>query len=1212
MAIELFNTLNVSVGTFATIQDAVNAALDGYRIHLDAGTYAENVTVNVGVKIEGPNAGIAGNGVRAAEAVVDGSITVTSAAAVTIDGIKILHDDAINTNYKGIALNAGTGHIVKNTLFDSTITDSSNATGAFAVYIGGAADGVTIQNNAMTTSSATPGKFGTAHWARGIWSDATSTATVSILGNEFKSTRSGINLEGYSDATYAVTGNIFKVVGTGISVGAHTGPFNDIASNIFQDSDTDLNFRNLATDVIFNFSGNGNTSADDIPNLILLGSGNDTVSGSAQADIIHGNNRGSPASSDTTADTDNLSGLGGGDFLYGRWGADTLNGGDGDDILYGGDGGDTLNGGNNNDIIYADAFGFVAGVDGVVTPDGTGNDIINGDAGDDVAYGGAGADQLNGGADMDVLLGEAGADTFNGGTGNDYLLGGGDTDTAVFPNALTAALITDVTGVTVPGQGVFNGWNVNGGADGIDFINDVEIVQGSAGRFLLVGNGGFDTIQAAVDASIDGDTILIATGTYSEQVVIDSKHDLTLRPATGATVTIMAPGGTLATTATSPYSGRSLHGVVTVIESDNVVLQDLTIDGNTAAANIADGAGDFEGVAYINSSGGLENVDVLNVRDAEPLFGLQRGNGVLVLNSPLLLPPALTFFMHNSTVSNFQKNGVTIFNAAIDVSGNTVTGVGVHAVQAQNGIQIGDNITGSIVNNTITGLGYAPAVPDVFLGSGILILGDSTFGDRASTVAVTDNTVTGASATAQFMAVYTESGVVGQLAQVYRNTLSNALIGIYEYVPTTFGGNPLADIDGPRDDEPNTYTNVGTNLKLDSEALTALPETQVGTIGHDVMEGGAGADTFSASGGPDILRGRGGIDNLIGGAGNDTIFGGDGGDTINGGDDVDVLLGDSGNDILNGDAGADYIYGGGNDDTVNGGAGIDVLVGGLGVDTMNGGSELDYLYGDDGNDILNGDGGDDIFIGGAGDDTMTGGEGNDTIYAGSDADTMYGGNGADLLIGEGGNDIAYGGAEADFFYGNTEDDNLNGDGGNDIVIGGTGSDTLSGGDDIDNIYGEEGNDTLNGDAGNDILVAGDGEDTMNGGADNDYLYGGNNPVGIEYLYGGAGVDVLLGENGADNLEGGADVDYLFGGAGDDHFIVRPNESTDVVLDFVAGGAEDSIRFVGTGFSTFAEVQAAMIEFGAFTIIPIPGATSQIWVAGVLPAAFTAADFGFTP
>jgi pectin methylesterase-like acyl-CoA thioesterase len=40
---------------------------------------------------------------------------------------------------------------------------------------------------------------------------------------------------------------------------------------------------------------------------------------------------------------------------------------------------------------------------------------------------------------------------------------------------------------------------------------------------LTVGNGGYATIQAAVNAAVDGNTIEIAAGTYTEDVTITGK-----------------------------------------------------------------------------------------------------------------------------------------------------------------------------------------------------------------------------------------------------------------------------------------------------------------------------------------------------------------------------------------------------------------------------------------------------------------------------------------------------------------------------------------------------------------------------------------------------------------------------------------------------------------------------------------------------------------
>src|SRR5207302_1574944 len=62
--------LTFGVNAFATVQDGVNAIHSGGTVQVAAGTYAENVTINKALSLIGPNAGIAGSGVRGAEAVV--------------------------------------------------------------------------------------------------------------------------------------------------------------------------------------------------------------------------------------------------------------------------------------------------------------------------------------------------------------------------------------------------------------------------------------------------------------------------------------------------------------------------------------------------------------------------------------------------------------------------------------------------------------------------------------------------------------------------------------------------------------------------------------------------------------------------------------------------------------------------------------------------------------------------------------------------------------------------------------------------------------------------------------------------------------------------------------------------------------------------------------------------------------------------------------
>ncbi len=172
--------------------------------------------------------------------------------------------------------------------------------------------------------------------------------------------------------------------------------------------------------------------------IVLGGSGDDTITGSANADQLHG-------------------GLGN----------DTLNGGAGNDTLVGGDGADTCNGDAGDDTILE------SGTDTqytVTVTRGAGNDVTNGGAGNDkVDYSartatvdltlcvdandnvglptstasactdddgvGAEADKTTnveyvmGGTAADNLTGGSAAETFEGGAGNDVIIGGAGDDT---------------------------------------------------------------------------------------------------------------------------------------------------------------------------------------------------------------------------------------------------------------------------------------------------------------------------------------------------------------------------------------------------------------------------------------------------------------------------------------------------------------------------------------------------------------------------------------------------------------------------------------------------------------------------------------------------------------------------------------------------------------------------------------------------------------
>jgi len=147
-----------------------------------------------------------------------------------------------------------------------------------------------------------------------------------------------------------------------------------------------------------------------------IASGNDTLGGSASADILNG---------------------------YG--GNDTLNGGDGADWLYGGEGNDTLNGDVGDDNLHGQA----------------GNDVLSGGAGADIVSGGDGNDTLSGGDGDDVMQGDGGNDTLDGGAGIDTArFGGGSSDYFLVTYGTSVVVIPHTENARL--------------LDGVDTLNNIE------------------------------------------------------------------------------------------------------------------------------------------------------------------------------------------------------------------------------------------------------------------------------------------------------------------------------------------------------------------------------------------------------------------------------------------------------------------------------------------------------------------------------------------------------------------------------------------------------------------------------------------------------------------------------------------------------------------------------------------------------------------
>ncbi len=208
------------------------------------------------------------------------------------------------------------------------------------------------------------------------------------------------------------------------------------------------------------------------------------------------------------AGNDRLQGFGGNDWLGGDAGSDEMSGGDGNDIMFGGGGGDRVRADAGADLIYGD-MAFTANnrvttttpqtFDGkftLVGTQGSGNDDLDGGAGNDSILGEGGNDDLDGGGDDDLLLGGDGADAVAGGTENDVLFGDG----AVSTTPSTGSRSFTVNGTTY--------YVTDAGTGGNDTMD------GGKGNDVLYGGAGVDEITGGVNdttASFSNGTAVIGT-----------------------------------------------------------------------------------------------------------------------------------------------------------------------------------------------------------------------------------------------------------------------------------------------------------------------------------------------------------------------------------------------------------------------------------------------------------------------------------------------------------------------------------------------------------------------------------------------------------------------------------------------------------------------------------------------------------------------------
>jgi Ca2+-binding RTX toxin-like protein len=689
---------------------------------------------------------------------------------------------------------------------------------------------------------------------------------------------------------------------------------------------------------------------------------------------------------------------------------DLIQGNDGSDIIFGGLGADDVQGNADDDIIFGDHGSVIFDGTGnrvsLVGPQDTGDgDTLTGQTGNDVIFGGVGSDMIGGGEHDDTIVGDEGR--------------------------------IDYTNGFAP---VIQTTNVVGSGDG-------DIIAGDEGNNIVLGGYGGDQITTGGDVDfVVGDQGYVAVDTNG-----NLQEMRTTDVSIGGMDTIIALGGN------NRILGGTASDTITAGDAPDIILGD---HGRLTAAN-----GFMVQIISIDTAEG--DVDIISSGGGDDIvFG---GADDDLINSG----PNDDIVLGDSGVANFDATGVLTYLETID------PGVG-----GQDTINAGDD------NDII----FGGAEYDIIHGDAG---NDIIFGDNAALDKLAND-----SDPNTLDLITTTHPTIGMNDDLFGDDGLDYIFG--GTGPDVISGGAGHDI--LLGDHGNYDSMLPRNQRFESIFTSDLD--------------GAGDDTIHGDSGDDFILGQQGMDTIYGGGGQDDVtgghnvtFGDDTGDVIHGGDDEDVILGDNGsitreltstandvwlqypapfNDVvrvvqrfddldkiagddeIHGDAGTDIVRGQRGDDTITGDGGNDELVGDLGNDTISGGDGHDFMladvglivraFNDDGSPRVNSNGAwhRDIFLQDVGTLTALVNSSDSTSLPNNLANLLLE---ADLLIGAGefnaaGTPInesstALWGTElllVDLVAPNN--DTLDGGPGEDTIIGQRGNDHLSGGDNDDVIVGD--------------------------------------------------------------------------------------------------------------------------------------------------------------
>ena len=358
----------------------------------------------------------------------------------------------------------------------------------------------------------------------------------------------------------------------------------------------------------------------------------------------------------------------------------------------------------------------------------------------------------------------------------------------------------------------------------------------------------YTSIQAAVNAAKNGDTINVCPGTYPEQVTVTKNLNINGVNIANQGLALIQPANVLVNS-TGLTNGSPVAATILVDGANNVNLTNLTVEAgnNQFTDNTL-----LVGIYYRNASGKVDSMAVRNVELQVGSPGAQTGYGIFAQSGN---GGSANVQVTNSSVHDYQKNGIVGQEAGtqLTVKSDAVSGLGPNPNIAQNGIELAFGAKGTIDSNFVIDHIYSQCTDENncdFASSNILLF-------QAGNVKVTNNNLgkgqlnialVGNIAEANNIVTFQANAlygvyVIGNSNKVHdnlifksdtdgvyvdgannavqNNTINEAPTGVFQTAAST-GSN----ING------NKFYNVGTNTQTAASmsAMIAVPSANSGLI----------------------------------------------------------------------------------------------------------------------------------------------------------------------------------------------------------------------------------------------------------------------------------------------------------------------------------------------------------------------------------------------